>query len=191
MPTFNWVDILFVATVVLLVFNGFRNGLVVSLINLLTIPIGFVVAFVFGPPFTQFLARNGLSLGTPILSYILVFFGTVFVIHILASMIGGVVRKIPVIGFGDSLLGGVIGFVEAWLLWIVLLAVLGTFLANAQGTINTASRFVPGLNIPMSQLQQWHDFYNMAVTQSLFARVNSFIIRALPNLPTIVPGTHP
>ena len=106
-------------------------------------------------------------------------------------MIGGVVRKIPVIGFGDSLLGGVIGFVEAWLLWVVLLAVLGTFLANAQGTINTASRFVPGLNIPMSQLQQWHDFYNMAVTQSLFARVNSFIIRALPNLPTIVPGTHP
>ncbi len=190
MPTFNWVDILFIATVVLLVFNGFRNGAVFSLINLLTIPIGFVVAYVFGPPFTQFLARNGLP-GSLIISYIVVFFGTVFVIHILATTIHGVVRKIPVIGFGDSLLGAVVGFVEAWLLWVVLLAVLGSFLGNIQGSITSASSIVPGLNISMSQLQQWHDFYNQAVTQSLFARVNSFIIKELPNLPTIVPRVHP
>jgi len=189
MPTFNWVDILFIATVVLLVFNGFRNGAVFSLINLLTIPIGFVVAYVFGPPFTQFLVRNGLP-GPLIISYIILFFGTVFVIHLIGTMIHGVVRSIPLIGFGDSLIGGVIGFVEAWLLWVVLLAVLGTFLGSIQGSITSASSVVPGFNISMSQLQQWHDFYNTAVTQSLFARVNSFIIRELPNLPTIVPGLH-
>src|SRR5215470_14977690 len=168
MPTINWVDILFIATVVLLVFNGFRNGAVVSLVNLLTIPVGFVVAYVFGPPFTQFLAKNGLP-GPLIISYILVFFGTVFVIHILATVMRGVVRKLPVIGFGDSLLGGVIGFVEAWLLWVVLLAVLGTFLGSIDSTVSTASRVVPGLNISIGQLQQWHDFYNMAVQTSLFA----------------------
>jgi hypothetical protein len=84
----------------------------------------------------------------------------------------------------------VVGFVEAWLLWVVLLAVLGTFLGNIQGSITSASGVIPGFNISMSQLQQWHDFYNMAVTQSLFARVNSFIIRELPNLPRIVPGLH-
>jgi uncharacterized membrane protein required for colicin V production len=189
MPTINWVDILFIATVVLLVFNGFRNGAVFSLINLLTIPIGFVVAYVFGPPFTQFLARNGLP-GPLIISYIILFFGTVFVIHFLATMIHGVVRRIPLIGFGDSLFGAVIGFVEAWLLWVVLLAVLGTFLGSVQGSITSASGVIPGVNISMSQLQQWHDFYNTAVTQSLFARVNSFIIRTLPHLPTIVPGSH-
>src|SRR5215469_3646596 len=188
MTTFNWVDILFIATVVLLVFNGFRNGFVVSLVNLLTIPVGFVVAYVFGPQFTQFLVKNGLP-GPLILSYIIVFFGTVFVIHILATMIRGVVRKLPVVGFGDSLLGGVIGFVEAWLLWVVLLAVLGTFLGNIQGTVTSASRVVPGINISVGQLQQWHDFYNQAVHDSLFARVNSFIIRSLPNLPAF-PGSH-
>jgi uncharacterized membrane protein required for colicin V production len=183
MTTFNWVDILFIATVILLVFNGFRNGFVVSLINLLTIPVGFVVAYLYGPQFTLFLNKNGLP-GSLILSYIIVFFGTVFVIHILATMIRGVVRKLPVIGFGDSLLGGVIGFIEAWLLWVVLLAVLGTFLGNIQGTVTSTSSIVPGVNINVAQLQQWHDFYNQAVTNSLFARVNSFIIKQLPNLPT-------
>jgi len=147
-----------------------------------------VVAYVFGPPFTQFLAKNGLP-GPLILSYILVFFGTVFVIHILATMIRGVVRRLPVIGFGDSLLGGVVGFVEAWLLWVVLLAVLGTFLGNIQGSITSTSSAVPGVNISVGQLQQWHDFYNQAVHDSLFARVNSFIIRSLPNLPAF-PGSH-
>ena len=191
MTTPNWVDILFIATVVLLVFNGFRNGAVVSLINLLTIPVGFAVAFVFGPQFTQFLANHGLALGTPIISYILVFFGTVLVIHVIATVIRGVVSKIPVIGFGDSLLGGVIGFAEAWLLWVVLLAVLGAFLGNAQNLITNASQVVPGVNIPVGQLQQWHTFYNDAVNHSLFAQVNSLIIKALPNLPKYVPGTHP
>jgi uncharacterized membrane protein required for colicin V production len=189
MPTINWVDILFIVTVLLLVLNGFRNGAVFSLINLLTIPIGFVVAYVFGPPFTQFLARHALP-GPLILSYIILFFGTVFVIHLVGTMIHGVVRSIPLIGFGDSLIGAVIGFVEAWLLWVVLLAVLGTFLGSIQGSITSASSVIPGVNISMSQLQQWHDFYNTAVTQSLFARVNSFIIRTLPHLPTIVPGSH-
>src|SRR6266702_608166 len=179
MPTFNWVDILFIATVILLAFNGFRNGAVVSLINLLTIPIGFAVAYVFGPPFTRFLAQNGLS-GTPLISYIVLFFTTVLVIHIIATMVRGFLHKIPVIGFGDQLLGAVIGFVESWLLWVVLLAVLGSFLATVQSTITKTNQLIPGLNISVNQFQQWHDFYNQAVTHSLFATVNGFIIKALP-----------
>src|SRR5260221_12410110 len=103
MPIFNWVDILFIATVILLAFNGFRNGAVVSLINLLTIPIGFAVAYVFGPPFTRFLAQNGLS-GTPLISYIVHLFITFLFIHSIATMVRGVLRKVPVIGFGDELL---------------------------------------------------------------------------------------
>lgn len=186
MPTFNWVDILFIATVVLLVFNGFRNGAVVSLINLLTIPIGFAVAYVFGPSFTQFLAKNGLP-GTPLISYIVLFFATVLIIHIIATTARGVLHKIPVIGFGDELLGAVLGFAEAWLLWVVLLAVLGAFLGGIQHTISTTTHIIPGVGINVQQFQQWHDFYNTAVTDSLFARVNSFIIKALPTLKTVIP----
>src|SRR6266702_1194475 len=161
MPTFNWVDILFIATVILLAFNGFRNGAVVSLINLLTIPIGFAVAYVFGPPFTRFLAQNGLS-GTPLISYIVLFFTTVLVIHIIAAIVR-----------------------------VVLLAVLGSFLGGIQDTITKTTHIIPGVGINVPQFKQWHDFYNQAVTNSLFARVNSFIIKTLPALKTIVPGpTH-
>ena len=187
---FNWVDILFIATVLLLAFNGFRNGAVISLINLLTIPLGFIVAYLFGPGFTALLAKNGLP-GTPLISYVILFFGTVLVIHIIATIIRGVLHKIPVIGFGDQLLGAVIGFAESWLLWVVLLSVLGSFLNGVQNTLNTVNQTVqviPGVHIKFNQLQQWHDFYNQAVTHSLFATVNGFIIKALPNLKALVPG---
>src|SRR5712691_8982911 len=133
---FNWVDILFIATVLLLAFNGFRNGAVISVINLLTIPLGFAVAYFFGPGFTALLAKNSLA-GTPLISYVTLFFGTVLIIHIIATIVRGVLHKIPVIGFGDQLLGAVIGFAEAWLLWVVLLSALGSFLAGIQHTLNT------------------------------------------------------
>ena len=57
----NWIDLLFLATIVLLIFNGFRNGAVFSLINLLSIPIAIGVAYFFGKPFALFFAKNGLS----------------------------------------------------------------------------------------------------------------------------------
>ena len=51
----NWIDLLFLVTIVLLIFNGFRNGAVFSLINLLSIPIAIGVAYFFGKPFALFL----------------------------------------------------------------------------------------------------------------------------------------
>src|SRR5437870_2948091 len=56
----NWIDLLFLVTIVLLIFNGFRNGAVFSLINLLSIPIAIGVAYFFGEPFALFFANNGL-----------------------------------------------------------------------------------------------------------------------------------
>ncbi len=41
----SWIDILFIATVILLVLNGFSNGAIASLVNLLSIPIAFAVAY--------------------------------------------------------------------------------------------------------------------------------------------------
>ncbi len=177
------VDILFVVTVALLAFNGFRNGAVISLVNLISIPIGIVVALLFGKQLTQVLASNNLP-ATPFIAYIVLFFGTVLVLHIIGTVIRGVVQKIPFVGFGDALLGALIGFVEAWLLWLVLLLVLGSFLHNAQGSIQQGSSVGPGLNIQVDQLKQWHDFYNETVSNSLFAKVNGFFIQELPNLPT-------
>lgn len=178
----SWIDILFLVTVALLVFNGLRNGAIFSLINMLSIPVGIAVAVFFGPAFTRLLAANGLS-ATPIIAYAVLFFGSVFILHIIGTTIRGVVKKIPIIGFGDALAGGVIGFVEAWLLWLFLLIVLGSFLGSVQNTVTQTSHIVPGLNIQIEQLKTWHDFYNEAVTNSIFAHVNGFFVKELPNIP--------
>jgi uncharacterized membrane protein required for colicin V production len=176
------VDILFLVTVVLLVFSGFRNGAVISLISLLSIPIGFFVASQYGPAFTKLLAVNGLS-ATPLISYVVLFFGTVLVLHIIGSFVRNAVKVVPLIGPADSLLGGAVGFVEAWLLWLVLLIVLGNFLHGIQTTIQSTVNIVPGLNISVDQFKTWHDFYNQAITNSLFAKVNAFFVSELPALP--------
>ncbi len=177
------VDILFLVTVVLLVFSGLRNGAVISLIFLLSIPIGFFVATQYGPAFTKLLAANGLS-ATPLISYVVLFFGTVLILHIIGSFVRNAVKVVPLIGPADSLLGAAVGFVEAWLLWLVLLIVLGNFLHGIQTTIqSTVTTMVPGLNITVAQFKTWHDFYNQTITNSLFAKVNAFFVSELPALP--------
>jgi hypothetical protein len=98
------------------------------------------------------------------------FFATVLVIHIIGTVVRGFVRKLPLIGFGDALLGGVIGFIEAWLLWVVLLVVLQNFLQDTHQ--------IPGISA--SQFQSWQQFYNTAVTNSLFAKVNGFFVKTIP-----------
>jgi uncharacterized membrane protein required for colicin V production len=171
MPTtFNWIDILFLVTVVLLVINGFRNGAVFSLFNLLSIPIGVAVVVLWGPQFVKLLAANGLTV-TPIIAYIILFFAAVIILHIIGSTLHGVIKRIPLIGFGDEVLGAVIGFVEAWLLWVILLAIVGNFLQTAHN--------LPG-GITISQFSQWQDAYNYTITHSLFAQVNSFIVKTVP-----------
>lgn len=168
------VDLLFVVTIILLVANGLRNGLVFSLLNLLSLPIAFVVAWLFGPKLTDLLAANNLN-ATPLISYVVLFLGTVLIIHILATALRGTVKRIPLVGFANTLLGGVVGFVEAWLLWFILLLVLGHFLRDVNQ--------VQALNVNTSLFQSWQQFYNEAISNSLFARVNGFFITTIPLIP--------
>ncbi len=163
------VDVLFIITVVLLVFNGLRNGFLFSLISLLSLPIAGVVAWVFGPQLTHALAANNLP-STPIIAFLLLFFGTVLIIHILATAVRGFVTNIPLISTGDTLLGGIIGFVEAWLLWVAVLWVLHNVLQDIN---NLPAGITP------AQLSGWQDFYNQAINHSLFAQVNSFILSTI------------
>jgi len=176
------VDILFLVTVVLLVLSGFRNGAVISLVSLVSIPLGIFVAIQYGPGFTKLLAVNGFS-ATPLISYVVLFFGTVLILHLIGSFVRNVVKAIPLFGPADALLGGVAGFVEAWVLWLVLLIILGNFLHGVQASIQSTTNIIPGLNITVDQFTTWHDFYNQTITNSLFARVNAFFVGQLPALP--------
>ena len=162
------VDILFLVTIVLLVFNGLRNGAVFSLFNLLSIPVAFFVAYEFGPQFTTTLAANKLP-ATPLIAYVVLFFGTVLILHIVGTVVRGVTSRLPLIGVVDSIIGGVIGFVEAWVLWLLLLIVLHNFLQSAKG-------------VPFADLSSWQNFYNTTVMHSLFANVNSFFVKTFPSV---------
>ena len=182
--TFNWIDLLFLATIVLLIFNGFRNGALFSIINLISIPVAIAVAYFFGKPFALFFANNGLLI-SPLVAYIVLFFVTILVIQIIGTSMRGVVKHTPILGCGDSLLGGFVGFFEAWLIWLIVLFLAGKFLNDIQATIQTGKQLVPGLNITVQQYQVWHDTYNQALHNSLFARVNSFFIKELPAVPRL------
>src|SRR5437660_10383419 len=102
----NWIDLLFLVTIVLLIFNGFRNGAVFSLINLLSIPIAIGVAYFFGKPFALFFANNGL-LFSPLISYLVLFFVTILRFQIMGNSLLGFVNYIPINCCGYFLLSGV------------------------------------------------------------------------------------
>lgn len=180
---FNWIDLLFLITVVLLVFNGLRNGAIFSLVNLLSIPIALGVAFYFGPTFTTFLASNNIISISLLVAYIILFFVAVILIHIIGTILRGVIKTVPLVGLGDALVGGVIGFVEAWLLWLIVLLVVGNVLHGLQTSFVGGVHSFAGINLTSTQLQQWIDTYNGAISSSLFAKVNGFFVQALPGLP--------
>jgi NADH:ubiquinone oxidoreductase subunit 6 (subunit J) len=180
------IDILFLVTAVLLVSGGYRSGAVFSLINIPGVPLGVVLTRSFGPRFTAWLASLGLSAAAPFIAYNVLFLGTVMVFFLIGTVVQRFVRKLPVaVNRGDAILGGVIGFAEAWLLWIFLLTSLGTFLGGLQTGLQPGLHFIPGMTIQIVQLQTWHDFYNFNVTNSLFAHVNGAFVKTLPNLPRL------
>ena len=164
----NTIDILFLVTIALLVFNGLRNGAVFSLIHLVTLPVAFAGAAWFGPSLTGLLAAHHL-LATPLIAYVALFFGIALALHVIGSSVRRVLHAVPFIGTGDRLIGAGLGFVEAWLLWVVLLAVLHGFL---QGTHS-----IPGIG--PSLFQNWQQTYDSAVSQSLFAHVNGAFVHTL------------
>ncbi|HEX7736269.1 MAG TPA: CvpA family protein [Ktedonobacteraceae bacterium] len=167
------VDVLFLATIILLVFNGLRNGFVFSLANLLSLPAAAIAAAVFGPSLTAKLGIN------PLVSYILIFLVAVVVIHIVARAVRGTAKKIPLISSGDALLGGVVGFIEAWALWVAFLLILGHFL----NVVDHSQ--IQQMGIHIDTFQSWQKFYNDTVSNSLFARVNGWFIKAVPLVPAL------
>lgn len=172
------VDVLFVITIVVLVLNGLRNGFVFSLVNLLSLPVAAAVSYVFGPSLTALLAKNGLVVN-PLISYVALFVVAVIIIHLIATAVRGTMKRIPLVSSGDSLLGGVVGFVEAWALWVVLLLVLGHFLS----VVDQAQ--IQQLGFHVDTFHSWQQFYDDAVSNSLFARVNGWFVKVVPIVPTL------
>src|SRR5579863_9406895 len=102
----NTIDILFL---VMLVFNGLRNGAVFSLIHLITLPVAFAGAVWFGPSLAGLLAAHHL-LANPLIAYVALFFGIALVLHVIGSSVRRVLHAVPFLGAGDRLIGAGLGF---------------------------------------------------------------------------------
>lgn len=190
----NWVDIAFVITVVLLVFNGLRNGALMSLVGLLSIPFAFVILFFFGGQFVSMLAQNRLPIAPPF-AYGILFFATIFILYIIANLLRGVVKSVPLVKQGDTLLGAVIGFIGAWLIWLIVLYTVGAFLNGMGEAIRTGQALFQGIDLSgntfnLGDFNAWCTAYNDTITNSLFARVNSFFLGVVPVIPDLEPVTY-
>ncbi|MBX5449138.1 CvpA family protein [Thermogemmatispora sp.] len=166
---FNLIDLAFLTTVIVLALQGFHNGLLASLINLVALPLALGVALLCGPWLTALLASSGVKVA-PLLAYTLVFLATVLGVHSVTTLVRAFLRRLPVLGLIDQLLGMGIGVVEAWLLWLILLMVLHSFLS----TVHYWPQSDP------DQFSAWRLAYQKAIAQSFFVHVNQWLLGWTP-----------
>jgi len=161
-------DILVGITLVLSTIHGWRVGAVASLINLLGIPIGLGVSWYWGPALTGTFARLGFPV--PVLfAYALLFFGVIAVLHVIAQFLRGTIHSFFVFAFADEAIGAVVGFVKAWILWLLFLVLWGSVLALPLHT--------PGLRT--LDATRWKQDYNHIVATSTFAQINHVVIHPI------------
>jgi uncharacterized membrane protein required for colicin V production len=158
-------DMLILITLVIGTLHGWRVGAVVSLISLLSIPIGLGVAWYWGPA----LAVEFVHLGFPfpiLPAYALLFFGTIVVLHLIAEILRALIHSFFIFAFADEAIGAVVGFVKVWLLWLLFLVLWGSVL--------TLPLHIAGLHtVNTARLQQ---DYNSIVTTSIFAHINQAVV---------------
>lgn len=166
----HWVDIIVAIVLFFSIWHGWRTGLMVGLFNLLSIPLGIVVAYFFA---------QGIAAAThtsPTLMYILVFFATVIGVHIVGSLLRKALRrKVPLAKGTDSLLGAIVSGAKAWILLVLFLVVWGGLL-NSSTIQQVACATTSVTTKAADTLTSWQGDYNHAVGNSVFAQVNSFII---------------
>lgn len=166
----HWLDIIAAIGLVISVWHGWRNGLLVGLFNLLSIPLGIAVAYFFAP---QIAASTNISLTW---MYAILFFATVIGVHIVGSLLRRTLRsKVPLAKETDALLGAVVSGAKAWILLVLFLVIWGSAL-NSSTVHNVACSTTIVTGKVASTLSSWQTDYNHTVGNSIFAQVNSFIV---------------
>lgn len=166
----HWLDIIAAIALIFSIWHGWRSGLMVGLFNLLSIPLGIVVAYFLAPQIT---AATNISLTW---MYAILFFATVIGVHIVGSMLRKVLRsKVPLAKETDALLGAVVSGAKAWILLVLFLVIWGSALNSSTVRSVACTASVVNGNVA-STLSSWQTDYNHTVGNSIFAQVNSFIV---------------
>ena len=121
-----WPDLLFAAVIALAVFKGFTRGFVKELGGLIAIAAALIAPWFYngsadwiiakytdlGPP----LAHAAGMIATSVIAYLIV---------MTAVLVVGTIVKLPILGAGNKLAGGLVGFAKGYaLLWAILFVAL-------------------------------------------------------------------
>ena len=166
----HWVDLVAALVLVISIWLGWRTGFMVGLFNLLSIPLGLLVAYFFAGQI------SAVTHQPPTLVYILVFFATVIGVHIGGSLLRRVLQsKVPLAKQTDALLGASVSGAKAWLLLVLFLVVWGSLL-NSSTIQQAACASTIVTSRAASTLSTWQGDYNRAVGSSFFAQLNGFVV---------------
>jgi membrane protein required for colicin V production len=115
------IDIIFVALMVLAVFKGLRNGLVVALFSFLAFIIGLAAAMKLSVVVAEYLADNTniSQKWLPVLAFVIVFFFVVLLVRLGAKAIEGALRLV-MLGWLNKI-GGIIFYA---LLYLFIFSIL-------------------------------------------------------------------
>lgn len=124
----NALDIAVFVLVGLLVFNGVRKGIIISLATLIGLLLGLYAAIHFSNYTTKFLTEHFQASASwlPILSFTITFMVVIF----LVILIGKVIEKmVSIAGMGllNHLLGGVLGLIKGIIFVSVVLFIITSF----------------------------------------------------------------
>jgi membrane protein required for colicin V production len=141
----NTLDIVFCVILGFLGLRGIFRGLIKEVASILGLILGFILANAFHAELSPLLVR---PLGGPglanLAAYLGIFLGTVAAVFLLASLIRKILQLI-MLGWLDSIGGGLLGFFKGALLCSIIVMALTAFLPS-RATILTESQIVPYVN---------------------------------------------
>jgi len=127
----NFLDIILICIVSIFLLRGFFRGLVQEVLSLIAIVLAILLASNYQHlivPHLELYITNEMTVS--VLSYVLIFFGTLIVFWLLAKFIRSVL-EISLLGWVDRLAGGIFGLVEGILIGLICLMFLQTFMPKS------------------------------------------------------------
>ena len=141
----NTLDIVFCVILAFLGLRGIFRGLVKEVASILGLILGFVLANAFHAELSPLLEK---PLGGPglanLAAYLGIFLCTVAVVYLCATFIRKLLKLI-MLGWLDSIAGGLLGFFKGALLCSIIVLALTAFLPS-KATLLTESQIVPYVN---------------------------------------------
>jgi len=127
----NFLDIILICIVSLFLIRGFFRGLVKEVLSLIAIVLAVVLASNYQHliiPHLELYIKSEMTVS--VLSYVLIFFGTLIIVWLLANFIKSVL-DIALLGWVDRLAGGIFGLAEGILISLICLMFLQTFASKS------------------------------------------------------------